>query len=267
MAELTLRGERFHVQRLGVPIEEQPRIVLFVHGLVMDNLASWYFTSATSVAQHAHVILMDLRGHGRSSRPKTGYSISSLVEDMAGVLDACGAHAAITIVGNSFGGLLATAFALRYPDRVSGLVLVEAHLSDQSFGDEMAATLLLTGEARDQAIATHFSTWLGRHSQRKANRLAMNARALVYDTSLIRDLQSSPPFTEAELRSLRAPTLALYGERSDIRGKGDRLSALLPNCELQELAECSHSILWEATDDVTNAIVGFVTSNQPPEAA
>ena len=46
MADLTVNGVRLHVQRLGVG----PRVAVFVHGLVMDNLSSFYFTLATPSA-------------------------------------------------------------------------------------------------------------------------------------------------------------------------------------------------------------------------
>lgn len=265
MAELTVRGLRFHVQKLGWEHSASAPTVLFLHGLVMDNLASWYFTSATAVAHHARVLLMDLRGHGRSERPADGYGISSMLEDIGGVLDACGVTTPVTVVGNSFGGLLATGLAIHAPRRVNGLILVEAHLSDRAFGAEMSATLRLTGEDRDRAIATHFASWLGRHSQRKANRLAKNARELVYGTTLVEDLESSESFSEESLRKVSVPTLALYGQHSDIREKGGRIASLLPQCHLQEFPGCSHSILWEATTEVTEAIVSFVVERTARE--
>ena len=64
MAEVEVRGLKLHVQRLG----EGGRPVVFLHGLVMDNLSSWYFTVANPVAQQRSVLLYDLRGHGRSGR-------------------------------------------------------------------------------------------------------------------------------------------------------------------------------------------------------
>ena len=69
MAEVVARGLRFHVIKLGWEQPETVPTVLFLHGLIMDNLSSWYFTAATAVARCCRVLLMDLRGHGRSGRP------------------------------------------------------------------------------------------------------------------------------------------------------------------------------------------------------
>lgn len=264
MAEITARGLRFHVQRLGGPPAGGQPAVVFLHGIVMDNLSSWYFSAAPAVAAVAPVLLYDLRGHGRSERPPGGYGVSDQVADLAALLDACGVEQPVHLVGNSFGGLLALAFALRHPQRVASLVLVDAHVSDGAFGQQMAGTLKLTGQARDAAIAEHFSTWLGRHSARKRNRLASTARALVEDTSLVADLQGAVPFSEERLRTLERPVLALYGERSDIRDRGEALARLLPDCTLRILPGCSHSVIWEATAQVRQAIVDWVQERQAP---
>ena len=251
MADVQARGLRFHVQRLG----EGPPTVVFLHGLVMDNLSSWYFTVANAAGRHAEAIVYDLRGHGRSERPPTGYSVAEMVADLNDLLDALGISHPVHLVGNSFGGLLALAFGAAHPERVAGVVLVDAHLSHSGWGAEMAATLRLEGSERDQRIADSFQHWLGRHSGRKRNRLADNAKALVYGTTLVADLEASAPLSDDDLRRITAPVLALYGETSDLRDAADRLRSVLPRCELRVLAGCSHSVIWEATDAVRAAVL------------
>src|SRR5512133_2303707 len=114
MADVTANGVRHHVQRLGAG----DRTVVFVHGLVMDNLSSFYFTLANPVASFADVVLYDLRGHGMSERPARGYRVVDLVADLAALLDALGIAHPVALVGNSFGGLVALAFAAAHPERV-----------------------------------------------------------------------------------------------------------------------------------------------------
>jgi len=255
VAELEARGVRFHVQRLGAG----ERVVVFLHGLVMDNLSSWYFTFANPVAGFAEVVLFDLRGHGRSSRPASGYAVADMVADLAAILDGLGlAERRVELVGNSFGGLLALAFALEHPARVSGLCLVDAHISDEGWGGEMKETLSLEGEERDRVIAHSFRHWLGRHSTRKSTRLAETAKALVHGTSLVEDLSSSPPFEEAALAALDVPVLALYGEDSDVRDRGEQLARLLPQCELVLIPGCTHSVIWEATAALRVRLVDWI---------
>lgn len=243
MADVHTGALRLHAQRLG----SGGKYVVFVHGLVMDNLSSWYFTVANRVAKNNRALLYDLRGHGRSERPQQGYTTDAMVGDLEALLEAEGIDEPVWLVGNSFGGTVALMFALAYPNKTAGVVLVDAHLNDDGFASDMTATLGLKGAERDQMIAESFKHWLGRHSERKRTRLADNAKELVYETSLVTDLQASPPVDVDELRRLHHPILGLYGESSDILDKGKRLADLLPNCELKIFPGCSHSILWEET--------------------
>lgn len=111
---------RLHVDdggRGGVP-------VVFVHGFG-GNTSHW-------VAQLAHLrpdrraIAFDLRGHGRSQAPHDrDYAVDSLAEDVGAVADAL-ALSRFVLVGHSLGGAAAIAFACNHPERVAGLVLVDA---------------------------------------------------------------------------------------------------------------------------------------------
>lgn len=266
MAEVTARGLRFHVQRLGVAAEgtsanapPRPRVVL-LHGLVMDNLSSLWFTLANPLATIAEVLLYDLRGHGKSERPASGYGLEDMMADLGAVLDALDVREPVFLVGNSFGGLLGLALAAHAPARVRGLVLVDGHLGEQGWTERMAATLALQGEERDQRIAESFQSWLGRHSERKSTRLAQSAAALVYGTSLVDDMRRSPRLDDAALARVRCPVLALYGESSDLRAEAEHIAARLPRCELHVLPGCSHSVLWEATARVRDETLAWIAA-------
>jgi pimeloyl-ACP methyl ester carboxylesterase len=248
VADVVANGVRHHVQRLGTG----ERAVVFVHGLVMDNLSSFYFTLANPVAEHAAVMLYDLRGHGMSERPTTGYRVADFVADLAALTADL---PAFDLVGNSFGGLLALAFAAAHPGRVGKLALIDAHAGTEGWAAQMTATLGLQGAARDAKIAESFQSWLGRHSERKRNRLAESAKSLVEGTSLVADLRESPPLAWG---TIACPTLALYGEKSDVRAHGEALAAQLPACTLELFPGCSHSVLWEATAEVRDRITRFV---------
>ena len=256
MADVDTGEVRLHVQRLGAA----GKCVVFIHGLVMDNLSSWYFTVANKVAKNNRVLLYDLRGHGKSERPPQGYSTAAMVDDLVALLRAEGIDEPVWLVGNSFGGTVALMFALTHMNKTAGLVLVDAHLNDDGFAADMTSTLGLEGAERDQMIAESFKHWLGRHSERKRTRLADNAKSLVYDTALVDDLRASPPIDPRELERLHQPILALYGETSDILDKGKQLADRLPNCDLRIFPGCSHSILWEQTALLRDTITDWLES-------
>jgi pimeloyl-ACP methyl ester carboxylesterase len=136
-------------------------------------------------------------------------------------------------------------------------VLVDGHLGGAGFGDQMASTLSLRGEEAQRAIAENFSNWLGRHSDRKRTRLGDRARALVEGTSLVADLRATRPLTTQDFARITAPTLAMCGERSDALDPSLPMLARMPRCTLEILPGCTHSILWEATEQVRNRTVAF----------
>ncbi len=254
MADAVVNGVRLHVQRIGAG----PPTVVFLHGLVMDNLSSFYFTLASPVSRVAEALLYDLRGHGRSERPTSGYALADFTRDLDALLATLDVRAPVHLVGNSFGGLLALAYASIRPERVASLFLIDAHLGAAGWGDAMVQTLALQGEARDRRIAESFQHWLGRHSERKRSRLADNARALVEGTSLLADLAASPPLSDESFRRIACPTLALYGERSDLRPQAEDLPQRLAQARLLVRPGSTHSLLWEETDFVRDELLRWL---------
>ncbi len=257
MGEIVSRGAKLHFQKLG---DGDRDTVVFVHGLVMDNLASFYFSVANAASQKFDVLLYDLRGHGRSQRMPDGYTVAGMVEDLLAIIRENGSKS-VHLVGNSFGGVVAVAFALAHPTLVKSIVLIDAHLGDSGFADQMADTLSLEGDARDRKIAEGFQHWLGRHSERKRNRLAEHAQDLVTNTTLVADMRATPPLDESDLRKIEAPILALYGEGSDLRERSALLLKAAPHATVKIFEGCSHAILWEATARLREEMAIFLEQN------
>lgn len=78
---------------------------------------------------HYRVILVDLRGHGKSSRPQNGYHMDEMAEDVIGVMDTLGIEKA-HIVGSSLGAEVGLSMAANYPDRVISLICEGALYSE-----------------------------------------------------------------------------------------------------------------------------------------
>ena len=255
MADVVANGVRFNVARLGTAREDNHTIVM-LHGMVMDNLSSFYFTLANPAALDHEVILYDQRGHGRSERPPSGYSVADSVADLGAILDALDIDRPVVLLGNSYGGTVALEFALRHPARVAGVVLIEAHVAVDGWGDHMAGSLAFAAFGLDDDAVR---TWLDEQGGRRLNRLAKNAEALIYDTSMLDDLAKVPVTTEADLRGLTVPVLALYGEHSDLLDRAATLAASVPDCELHVMADFTHSLLMEATNEIKAALAAFVS--------
>lgn len=257
MPHLHANGLRFHVQVLREPgsAEDRPKVVM-LHGLVADNLSSFYFTIANPLALVADAYLYDMRGHGRSEMPATGYAVVDHVADLRGLLAAWDIDEPVHLVGNSFGCVVALAFAHLFPERVASLVLVEAHLATEGWGEHMAGSLALAAFGLDEAAV---KDWLAHDASRQLSRLARHSERMFMETSLIDDLQRERPFSHQALQAIECPVLAIYGEGTDLLERAHDLERHLPRCELHVVEDCTHSVLFEATPVVRALTQDWIT--------
>ena len=121
-------GVRLHYAEEG-PANGSP--VIMLHGLS----DSWFsFSKVMPLLGKRHrVYALDLRGHGNSDKPATGYHMRNLAEDVVAFMDAQ-KIARATIVGHSMGSFVAQQVALAAPQRVSRLVLVGSGTTPNEFG-------------------------------------------------------------------------------------------------------------------------------------
>jgi pimeloyl-ACP methyl ester carboxylesterase len=125
---VNVQGVRLHVAVLGLPPASpgaDPAVVL-IHG-ASGNLEDMRFALGERLASSHRVILIDRPGHGWSSRPESDdyASPARQAELVAGALEQLGVQRAI-LIGHSWGGACATAYALAFPNRTAGLVLLSA---------------------------------------------------------------------------------------------------------------------------------------------
>ena len=114
-----LVGEReFFVREAGSP--DAPPLVL-VHGWSLDGEMT-YGPLVAGLGDRYHIVVPDLRNHGKSDWIRGRYEVADLADDVAGVLDAVGVHAA-TVMGYSLGGMVTMELARRSPHLVAGMVL------------------------------------------------------------------------------------------------------------------------------------------------
>lgn len=103
--------------------------MLLLHGLA-SNARIWEQTAPHLAEAGWGVFAPDLRGHGRSAKPDTGYDIASLTDDIAGLIRSLGVLRPV-LVGHSWGAALALAFAARAgpgTEQPAALVLVDGGL-------------------------------------------------------------------------------------------------------------------------------------------
>ena len=95
------------------------RLIAFLPGLA--NTTRYWESRITPLAGDNRLLLIDPLGFGRSPKPWTTYSVERHVCEVRRVLTGRGP---VTLVGHSFGAILAMAYASRYPEDIRGLVLI-----------------------------------------------------------------------------------------------------------------------------------------------
>lgn len=231
----------------AAPADGHRAPVVFLHGLVIDNISTFYYTLAPVAARKHPVVCYDLRGHGASDRPATGYRLEDAVDDLVGILDALGIAEPVHLVGYSFGGTLAMAAAAWRPERVAGLVLIETEPNSEDWSDEMVTNL-------EDVVAgfedPEFRRFMAEEAPRGLRRLVADCEELVTRSSLPEDFRSSKETTLDDLARLTVPALLVYGDNSEILDVAFLLDDTIPDTELCVIKDCSHQVMVEAPEVV-----------------
>jgi pimeloyl-ACP methyl ester carboxylesterase len=254
MADTMVNGVRIHVQRLVPPQGVMPsgKTIVLLHGLIIDDLSSYYFTVANPLSLAGHdVVMYDLRGHGRSDRPATGYSIADGAAELNHLLDSLEISQPVHLIGNSYGGALAVEMALKYPERVAHVTLIEGLYADSDFGKEMAETL---GVLTRCAYEEKWRKWIEDRGP-KTVKMAARGVSLIESTTIQADLLETRPYSDEMLAKLRIPILAIYGGVSELLGRARKLRDLVPQMELIELAGLDHRVLLNAAPHLCKVLL------------
>jgi pimeloyl-ACP methyl ester carboxylesterase len=266
MAYVAANGIRMHVQRMpakGVaPDAPRPRVV-FIHGVGTDSLASFYLTLAAPAANAGiDVISYDLRGHGRSDRPPTGYTVADAVDDLAALLVELQVEGPVHLVGNSFGGTVAFSFAQRFPDRVASLVAIESEPATESWSRKIADRL---GEGAEKLVQAEVLSWIHDHHGSHMSRLGKAFGQVLATTTITSDVPRGPLLTRAELAMVRAPVLAVFGAQSHVVEVADTLPQLLPGCRVEIIPGYEHGVLMQAPQIVRDLVLPWILRHEPAE--
>jgi 3-oxoadipate enol-lactonase len=118
---VTVDGARMAYAVHAAPRPGAPRVVL-LHSLALDR--SFWDGVVPQLTGAAEVMVVDCRGHGRSSAGTRPFTVEQFGDDIAAVMQAEGWATAV-VAGCSMGGCVAQALAIRHPQRVAALMLMD----------------------------------------------------------------------------------------------------------------------------------------------
>src|SRR5262245_14812760 len=227
--------------------------VMLLHGIA-SSLFTWKDVLPAVALDH-EVVALDLPGFGGSDVPEA-ISVDRLRAAVIGLMDRIGIGRA-SLVGNSLGGATAALVAAHDPDRVERLVLIDAagfRMSPQSRPWLLragAGTLgaLIASMPRPRPIIA-----IGLHQVFYDHELVTRERLDEYEAPFLRQgavagLRAmlnapapSPSEFEAMLRTLRTPTLVIWGaeDRWIPAADADRFAAAIPGARKAVIPKCGH---------------------------
>jgi non-heme chloroperoxidase len=209
------------------------------------------------------LIAISQLGHGDSEKPDDGYSVACFADDLACFMNSLGIARAI-IVGHSFGSLVATRFALKYPDRVQGLCLIGAfrtvagHPGAEEIWTNAIAPMT---DSVDPSFVREFQ-------------LSTLARPIppARLVSAITESQKMPARVwkalwrnmlddnfSTELARINVPTLIVWGQKDAFNSPDEQmmLQAAIHDSKLIALADAGHAPHWEDPIGVAQILASF----------
>jgi lipase len=240
--------------------------VLALHGVTGHGTR--FRRLATEGLPELRWIAPDLRGHGRSDW-NPPWSAEQLVTDAIDVLDAEGLGR-VTVIGHSWGGLLATHLAARDPQRVERLVLLDPSIARDP-GEMLEAaesTRLDDGwESPELARAERTSGFpVHAHAEvaadvEEALELGDDGRwRLRYCRSAVVTAWSEMAAPAASIAGYPGPALVLEALRDGTTTEAalDQLRADLGSRLVHQTLDCGHVVYWEVFDEVVAELRAFL---------
>ncbi|MEP7198171.1 MAG: alpha/beta fold hydrolase, partial [Chloroflexota bacterium] len=214
--------------------------MVFLHGF--GGQATQWRAQIEFFADDYRIVAPDLRGHGRSDKPHTRYTVDEMLGDVDAILRAANVPPRFVLFGHSFGGALAAAFAAQHPERVEQLILIGT-------ASEFELSLLLR-------IAFHMPVRVMQPIMtRFMHHVHGPAHALkkYYENAL-------KPWDGNALRAITVPTLVIRGHRDVVfpQAAYGAVAQMIPNAQEVIIPVSAHLVQLERADATNRAVQRFL---------
>jgi len=247
--KISAGGLSTHYRQVG----SGPPLVL-IHGM-MGSLADWQVHIVPLLTDKFTVLTYDLRGHGYTDMPPSGYTSADLAGDLVKLLDAL-AIGQVHVAGHSLGGQIALHFTALYPERVVALTASDTRIralqpprklkdwEKWPLWNERLSQRGLELDPEKEMDLTELDRLIPQRTgpERKASpaRRRKLWRKLLESTTAKADLADPAGLTEDLIRQIRIPVQGLFAELSFCMPTLAALRSLLPHLEAKVLPGVGH---------------------------
>jgi len=218
--------------------------VVFLHGGLAN--ADYWGLQVPAVARHHQVIVLDSRGHGRSTRDDRPYGYDLMADDVVGLLDFLKIRQA-AVVGWSDGGILGLDLAIRHPRRVSKVFAFAANTEPSG---------VVEGVEKNPT----FAAFIVRAGHEYQTLSATPGDYTAFVDAISKMWATQPSWTATQLAAIRTPVLVVDGDRDEAikRPHTERIAATIPGAGLLILPDTSHFSFLQDPDQFTWHILHFL---------
>ncbi len=237
--EIDANGIKIHYAIYG-----QGSPVVFLHGGLANT--DYWGNQVKAVAAHHTVILIDSRGHGRSTRDARPYGYDLMADDVVAVLDALKIPKA-DVVGWSDGGILGLDLALRHKDRVSKVFA-------------FAANTVTSGVVEGVEKNPTFAAYIERAGHEYAEHSATPKEYDAFVDQISKMWANEPNWTDDQLKGIDTRVLVVDGDHDEAikRAHTEYIAATIPHAGLLILPNVSHFAFLQDPDQFNFAILHFL---------
>ena len=237
--EAEVNGIKVHYAIYG---EGSP--VIFLHGGLANT--DYWGNQVPALAAHHTVILMDSRGHGRSTRDARPYGYDLMADDVVALMDALKIPKA-DIVGWSDGGIIGIDLAMRHKDRV-GKVFA------------FAANTVTAGVVDGVEKNPTFAAYIERAGHEYAEHSATPKDYDAFVEQISKMWADQPNWTDDQLKAIDTPVLVVDGDHDEAikRAHTEYIAATIPHAGLLILPNASHFAFLQDPKMFNFAILHFL---------
>ena len=254
-----------NAQRVQAIATQPGHAIVFLHGWLMSP--EMWQEPLSALSEKARCLAVWQPGHGRASAPETPFTMDNWVEWLMEILDTHKINKAV-LVGHSMGGMLSLATAVKYPDRVKGLVLVDTQ--DTAWGkeqvDQWRQTVGLIAANWGPTLAPNIAGFLLGQKfidnnpgwiQKWVNEVA--AYDLKGQIPLGNAIGERPDYSD-KVHSIKVPTLVVHGsiDQAIHIDTGRAMAARIPGAEFVEIPGAAHCPPLESPREFTDTLVKFL---------
>lgn len=229
--------------RLYYAVYGHGRPVLLLHGGLASS--NYWGAQVRELSKHYAVIVMDSRGHGRSTRNAQTYTYELMESDVIGLLDQLKVRK-VSLIGWSDGGIIGLVMAMRHPERLTRVFAFGANSDPSGVNPKLGDSV-------------NFNRYIAR-TEVEYGQLSKTPRGFASFVDAIGKMWASEPHITDQLKNIRVPVTIADGQYDEaiLRPHTVMMSKAIPGAKLVILPNVSHFAMLQNPAEFNAALSTFM---------